>query len=293
MVKAATTSEDEKMSLVKIEEAANKYSLATIQAMPRFERAIALARGITEIRGLLMPLMPQIVPLMGTRLGFKTDKDGKESYPISTVCDCVIEATIRGLQLVGNQFNIISGSCYTTKEGYTQLLANYPGLTDLKINLAVPTVTAGGAKVVGKATWRLNGVPNSLECEIPVRMNAGSGADQVLGKANRKIRARIWEVITGSPQSGIDGEVDDPPDPLPRGSRAEEVAAMIVPKTATNGEATKTHRDEIAKLVADMEMTSEDYEDQMREMGIGRDMTAQQADSMIAWLKGQSAHATT
>ncbi len=70
------------------------------------------------------------MPLMNTKVGFRTDRDGKPDkngrpkplYDIPTVRDAIIDAAIIGLLPTGNQFNIISGTMYPTKEGYTVLL---------------------------------------------------------------------------------------------------------------------------------------------------------------------------
>ena len=67
-----------------------------------------------------------------------------------------------------------------TKEGFQRLLSEYPGLTNLRVDIGVP-VGAGdeGCLVPCKASWQLDGVSDSLECEkledadyrIPVRKN--------------------------------------------------------------------------------------------------------------------------
>jgi hypothetical protein len=57
-----------------------------------------------------------------------------------------------------------------------------------------------------RAEWRLNGVPHLLRCEatsegdfrIPVIENEGMGIDAVLGKARRKLFAKIFSRLTGS-----------------------------------------------------------------------------------------------
>lgn len=232
-----TATLEEAARLVQIEECAEKYSLAVLRELPKFQQAAMLARGIQELRKLLLPMMPTFMPLMNCKLGFKTDRPNDKNphpYSVEVVADCLIEATLRGLRPIGNEWNIISGGCYTTKEGYTHLLSEYPGLTDLKINPSVPVAKGGGAVVHVSASWKLDGVPDKLERDIPIRTNAGSGVDQILGKANRKARAAIYEQITGSPQSGVEGEVGDPPDALPAASRSDGVLARLEAKK--NGE---------------------------------------------------------
>lgn len=72
------------------------------------------------------------MPLMNTRAGFLTDRNpakpkrGQQPatpYSINEVRACLKDAILKGLLPVGNQFNIISGSVYITREGYTALLS--------------------------------------------------------------------------------------------------------------------------------------------------------------------------
>lgn len=72
------------------------------------------------------------MPLMNTRAGFLTDRNpakpkrGQQPatpYSIAEVRACLKDAILKGLLPVGNQFNIISGSVYITREGYTALLS--------------------------------------------------------------------------------------------------------------------------------------------------------------------------
>lgn len=71
------------------------------------------------------------LPLMNTRAGFSTDRDpnkvrpGKPvpaPYSIAQVRACLKDAILKGVLPTGNQFNIIAGSAYITREGYTYLL---------------------------------------------------------------------------------------------------------------------------------------------------------------------------
>lgn len=71
-------------------------------------------------------------PLMNTRAGFLTDRNPNKvrrgqqpatPYTIAEVRACLKDAILKGLLPVGNQFNIISGSVYITREGYTALLS--------------------------------------------------------------------------------------------------------------------------------------------------------------------------
>lgn len=169
-------------------------------------RAIGIASAIDGIRDILnkSDLMKPVMALQNTKLGFKTDR--RDGYDLRTVTDCAIEALMNGLQLTGNHFNIISGGMYMTQEGTAHKLRTMKGLTGLKRKYGVPMAKNGGAIVECSATWKMHGVADSLECTIPVRVSEKQGVDAILGKAERKLNARILSQITGSEIA--DGEVD-------------------------------------------------------------------------------------
>ena len=76
-----------------------------------------------------------------------------------------------------------------------------------------------------KASWKLNGTPDVMEAEIPVRINAGMGSDAILGKAERKMRARIYNRITGT--EFPEGEVGDVVVEKPVGSGSTSGARTV------------------------------------------------------------------
>ena len=194
----------------KLDDIVSQCSLTALAEAPRFERAVILAAGIRGLRSLLTgEMMSDVMALQNTALGFRTDKPG--GYDEATVREALIEATLRGVYPVGNEFNIIAGRCYVTKEGFTRLLREYPGLSNLRLDLGIPQLRDGGAIVRCKATWTLDGQPDELECEIPIRVNQGMGADAILGKAERKLRARVWNRLTGSVMATPDADPDDAP----------------------------------------------------------------------------------
>lgn len=174
-----------------------------------FERAFLMAEAMGKLKELLTPeYMAPIMLLQGSRLGFKTDKDTKGGYEMSVVKHCLIEAVLMGLEVTGNQFNIISGNTYATKEGCGALLAKFTGL---KYSI-VPTLpridtAKGSAAVIMKIEWTLNGDTHTKEIDIPIRVNAGMGSDAVMGKATRKARYWLYSHITGT-EIG-EGEVED------------------------------------------------------------------------------------
>ena len=184
------------------------FGLSTTTEENSFYRAFALAKGVEQMRATLTPeAMQPIMSLQSTNLGFRTDLDNKGGYKMEVVRECFIEATLHGLTPVGNMWNIIAAKFYPTKEGFTYLLNNMPGLA-YQIDLSVPVMRNGGAIVTADIRWSYNDSQTQRQTrEIPVRVNAGMGADAILGKADRKAKKWLFEHITKKPMP--DGSVDD------------------------------------------------------------------------------------
>ena len=267
-----------------LEALANKYALTTLGCQGRFERALALAEGIRALNDAVRPVMQRILPLQNSALGFLTDK--KDSgYPEPVVRECLIEATLRGVYPVGNEFNIISAHCYITKSGYARLVRELPGLTGLKLFPGVPRISTGGAVVPFKASWLLNGRADSLERDIPVRLNSGMGADGAIGKATRKMLASVYGQITGSEQS--DGEVGDPE--LGSASRSDEVLGMLADRKANGGgHATPEQVSRLAELSRGYSV--EEFTHLLREAGSDKPslLTPEQADQLLLRLEASA-----
>lgn len=231
-------------SMARLDLIASDASLITSTGNP-FTNAMTMANAIKEIRASLTNevMNEAIMPLMNTKLGFRTDKDptrpawkkGKDGkwseetpkpYDVSTVKECLIEATLRGLPPVGNCWNILVSQAYITKEGFWYLIGKkIEGLTDFKISIGVPKMIkpagdarnasdeeAKGAIVSCFATWKLHGKEDRIDREIPIRVNAQMGADAIMGKAERKILAAAYAQITGTVLGDADAtEADAPP----------------------------------------------------------------------------------
>lgn len=188
--------------------ASYKAQLAETTENDRFQRALITAEAMNALSEALTPeILTPILNLQGSRLGFRTDKDKSGGYDVATIKTAIMEAILIGVHPIGNEFNVIAGNCYVTKEGLTRLLRNYRGLTELRLKLGVPRMAGGGAIVDCSATWKLNGQPDQIECEIPIKVNNGMGADSILGKAERKLKSRIYAQLTGSDIG--DGEVEE------------------------------------------------------------------------------------
>lgn len=204
----------------KIDSVASNFLSLNATGASSFALAIHTANAMGQLRELLnAETMKPILQLMNSPLGFLTDKDPKrpqwkggrevhpDPYALEVVRDCVIEATLRGIPIVGNNFNIIGSRTYVTKEGFGTLLKKVAGFSDLKITPGVPKLVGeNGALVEMEATWRKDGKEDGLRRTIPVRVNSGMGTDAILGKAERKVKCAVYNQVTGSELSDGDAE---------------------------------------------------------------------------------------
>ena len=188
-----------------------------------FARMFAMGSAMGALREALTDgIMRSVMKLQGSKLGFKTDA----VYDVRVVRDCLIDALMYGVQPVGNQFNIIGGNAYITKEGYTALLANLPGLSRLKLVIAPAVVseskTAGvsrsgeqcqkierEAQVPVRMSWVFRGEEESEVLEFTIRVNKGMSEDALRGKAERKARKWLYEYLTGCalPDAAVEEQV--------------------------------------------------------------------------------------
>lgn len=206
-----------KVPAEEIETVLAQHNAVAIRDYPPMQQALALASGIGHLKRLITKEVVEalLLPLQNSTLGFLTDN--KDGYDGPTVRECAIEAMLRGLRPVGNEFNIISGRMYAARAGLERLVGEFPGLTNLELIPGVPTMAGGGALVPFRATWLLNGVRQTMvldvdaeaktDTRIPVKVNSGMGADAIIGKATRKMCARILQRLTGS--TWTDGEVGE------------------------------------------------------------------------------------
>lgn len=174
-----------------------------------FEKSYLVASAISSLSELLTSeYMKPIMALQGTRLGFRTDKDKSTGYPESVVKNCLIEAVLLGLQPTGNQFNIIAGNMYPTKEGCGHLLNNFKGLS-YNLVCSLPKINADktSAAVDVKITWKINGESKEEMIPIPLKMDAYTSVDALIGKATRKGRAWLLSRVSG--MEITDGDIQD------------------------------------------------------------------------------------
>jgi hypothetical protein len=173
--------------------------------------------------------MEDIMALMGSPLGFVTDRDdpatrkqGVGPYDVETVRDCMMVAVLQGGRVVGNEFNIIASRAYMTKAYFKRVVNEFPGVTDVQDTPGVPVLVGDkGALCPFVITWKLYGVRCSFERiyrkgenvamsydeRIPIRVNAYMGTDAIIGKATRKAYAAVYARLTGSDIT--EGEVEE------------------------------------------------------------------------------------
>lgn len=115
--------------------AIGKQYAGELASSEEFFKPIVMAMAIKDLREALTPeAMAAVKELAGTSLGFLTDKKPNEQYSIDVIRECVVEAMIRGVGVVGNQFNIIAGRFYMARNGWEAKLRK-AGCTQI-----VPTV---------------------------------------------------------------------------------------------------------------------------------------------------------
>lgn len=212
-------------ALAEVSSAAAAAFSSASSGLPNVAAALEVAGAIEDLRAQFdqTEIRQRIIALQDSPLGFRTDRDPKTKrkkrrdesgpeeyntpYGWEVVRDCSIEATLRGLQLVGNQFNIISSRAYVTKEGFEYLIRRLAHVSAFKPIIGVPRTLNGGALVECEATWMHGNVAQSLKVTIPVKGDDFSGADQLIGKATRKFLRRCYEMMTG--QSVPEGDAAD------------------------------------------------------------------------------------
>lgn len=188
-----------KLEKQKFELIANEASsLALIQSAGAAFDAVKI---VTSLRELLSDeIMDSVfMPLMNTKIGFLTDKPTKTDnslYSKSVVRDCIIDAMAFGLTPTFNQFNIISGKMYATKEGYTHLLKKIGVryfLTFGKDNSSAANIS----EIPVKIFYEHNGEKSDFTIIANVKKTGYSSYDQQKGKAEQRAKKALYELITG------------------------------------------------------------------------------------------------
>lgn len=213
-----------------LDDAAAMAQKAVLSSASQFSAFMAEANAVCILKAALSDeMMAPVMMLQGNPLAFRTDKDGKGGYPVHVVRDCIIEAVGRGLKPIGNNFNIIAGRCYVTKEGFGTMLAGLPGL-HYTVVPGLPRPERGVTVVPVTVEWTYNGQEGKRELAFPMRAlgEGGMGVDALVGKATRKARAWLWQELTGS--EAPEGDAGESQAQPVRVSRLEADAPAALPQ---------------------------------------------------------------
>jgi len=209
-----------------------------------FSEALALAGAVVHLREALTPeVMSPIMALQSKPLGFRTDKDMRKTpqgyvkgdgYPIEVVRDAVIECCRRGARLVGNEFNLIGGRVYLTKEFFQRKIDDTIGRGSWRLFHELPRNASGGAVVRTRIEWREVDATEwkSETVEFAIKGDGYSTADQYAGKADRKASAWLYNQLTGERLPEGDATDGETIDVTPKPYRPASGAGVATPPPA-------------------------------------------------------------
>jgi len=187
----------------------------------KFSEVFQLAEGIKTLRVIFdrEEIRETIFAMKDTRLGFLTDRSEKalaiarknkkdlKPYHYNTLREACIEAMLNGYRLTGNEFNVIAGNFYATKNGKLRRINECSGVSDFEFTTTTPTYESDKvAKVQCWASWRMDGNEvrlgyndNGKEDKLifKIRVNKMMGEDAVVGKALSKLFSRVLIRLEG------------------------------------------------------------------------------------------------
>jgi hypothetical protein len=176
-------------------------------------RMLAVANGLVQLQDAMSDdAVALVMGLQGHELGFKTDKDSSGGYPAEVVKAITVRALMHGAKLINNEFNIISRGLYLTQAFFLRKLREFPGLTDLVIDVDAPDAgTLTGKNRVfligGYASCKVNGKLVEVFCRKTERFgdqrvtvkayDNDTATDGAMGKAKKRIAQKLYERIAG------------------------------------------------------------------------------------------------
>lgn len=155
-----------------------------------------------------------IMPLVDTKAGFLTDRrptrknPTPQPYSLNEVRSCVIEALTKGVLATGNHFNIISGSCYITREGYAYLLKKLG--CKFIIEVGEPVTAANSQKYAVKINAEYRGERIGYTANFTLAKGAYTTDEQNAGKAWARAVKSLYTYVTGI-DMGDASELDEKP----------------------------------------------------------------------------------
>lgn len=217
----------------KVMTAAKKYA-AELATTDDFMRPLVVAQALHELRGAIGPDVLAVVRSMeNTPLGFRTDRPpgGKAMpYPDEVLRDCVIQGMLDGLGFSHNQWNIIGGNYYVTKNGWRKKLQD-AGCSQIVAQVEAPLPSeiseqGGGersskftAPMAAHASCTHKGQTYSVSmAATPERdtrrivsaygRDVGEAIGQMSGKAEATILRKLYHLCCDIPET-------DEPEPIP------------------------------------------------------------------------------
>lgn len=191
----------------------------TGQLMQAVQHGIAVqfqvAQGVMLMREQLSKpgvMKKYVMPLIGTALGFRTDRDvdsKKAPYSEAEIADIVIETFTRGGRIVGNEITVISGRPHFNVEFFRRTVFDIPGFDNMFITKGLPGPTAGGsAPVAVRIEFTLNGQPGFQEGTYPANVVGNQMQTATQTKAERLALQDLKRSLMGATFSPEDADAD-------------------------------------------------------------------------------------
>ena len=210
------------MELAKFEKQKEKFEIAVKEAenISLVQNAGAAFKAVIIVNNLREALTDEIMkevfmPLMNTKIGFLTDRDPKRKdksgkspvpYDIETVRDAIIDAASFGLLPTFNQFNIIAGKMYPTKEGYTGNLKRLGVKYIISFGPDLAKPDAKFSEISYKINYEFRGEQKVLTGMAVTPKTSYSSYDQQKGKSERRAKKDLYEYLTGLDLGEDDGD---------------------------------------------------------------------------------------
>ncbi len=213
-----------------ISEAADNYAMAIAEQHGNtMRRTLAKAVAVAIIEESLTDdlLKFSVLPLMGKKIGFRTDRDtgGAKPYSNAVLRSCVCEVLLHGGSIDGNEFNVIAGQAYLTQNYWRRKVEECKAIANLEIQTGEVEVRGRDAFVEVIATWTVNGEPREFmktkkqlkgrpfDGRMVVPKNDAMGRDAVIGKVLARTYKAVYLMSSGAYlDAAADGEERLDPD---------------------------------------------------------------------------------
>ena len=203
--------------------AADKYDKVAAEAHRVFHDAIINQSRTTRVHMQIAKAMHALNDLVDNNVlamlrQLEGDADGflaDKAYDDQTLKRVYVQASIRGLAPMGNEWNIIGGKLYVTQNGWQRLIDELGTVSELVTTPGDVEVKGEVAKVEFAANWLYEGEyytrkwvkSENFDGRISVRHNRGATVDAAIGKALARVLRAIHREATGVNT----GEQDDIP----------------------------------------------------------------------------------